>query len=56
MFALNNELRVREGIVIADMVDIEMGADQQVDVIGVQAEIGEMLDHILFSLGRSHPR
>src|SRR5579884_2306312 len=48
--ALNDKFGFRERIVISCMVDIEMGADEQIDIVGLQTKIGEMLDHIFLVL------
>src|ERR1700683_209665 len=50
MFALDNEFGFGESIVIADMVDVEMGANQSADVVGLEAEILEMLEDAFFIL------
>src|SRR5215470_7912142 len=46
--ALDDEFRLRKGIVIAGMVHVEMGTDEEIDVIRMQAKIGEVLKHIFF--------
>src|SRR6266699_4276222 len=51
VFALDNEFRFRKGIVIARVVHIEMGTDEQSDVVSMQTQISEMLQHIFFILG-----
>jgi hypothetical protein len=37
LFALNNQFRVCESVVIAGVVDVEMSADESIDVGRVQA-------------------
>jgi hypothetical protein len=51
VLALDNEFRLRKGIVIARVVHIEMGTDEQRDVVRMQAQISQMLQHIFFMLG-----
>src|SRR5579872_3760580 len=46
--ALDDQLSMCERIMIADVVRIEVGADEQVNVIGTQAERGELADHVRF--------
>lgn len=47
---LDDEFRPREGGVLARVVRVEMGADEDVDVVGAQAEVGEVRDDILVDL------
>src|SRR5215467_594019 len=49
--ALDDEFRLRKGIVIASMVHVEMGTDEEIDVIRMQAKISEVLKHIFSILG-----
>src|SRR6266571_2637631 len=51
VFALDDEFRLRKGIVIARMVHVEMGTDEEIDVVRVQAKTGEVLKHIFSILG-----
>jgi hypothetical protein len=55
VLALDNEFRFRKGIVISHVVHIEMGTDEQRDVVRMQTQISEMLQHIFFMLGWWHP-
>src|SRR5258708_7783552 len=51
VFALDDEFRLRKGIVIARMVHVEMGTDEEIDVVRMQTKTGEVLKHIFFILG-----
>src|SRR5258706_3898120 len=51
VLALDNELRIGKGIVVAGVIDVEMGTDHDVDVIGAQAQRGQMREYVLFVLG-----
>ena len=48
---LDDKLRPGKDIVVSCMVHVEMGADQQIDVVRMQTKIGEMLQHIFSMLG-----
>ena len=48
MLALDDELGVRERVVITGVVDIEMRADEDVDVSRAEIQIGEMFEDIFF--------
>jgi hypothetical protein len=50
MFALDDEFRLWEGIVIACMVYIEMSTYEEINIVRTQLQIGEMLKHIFFVL------
>src|ERR1700674_450777 len=52
VFTLDDEFRLRKGIVIARVVHVEMGTDQKVDIARAQTKSGEMLKHIFLVLGR----
>src|SRR6266566_1694986 len=51
VFALDNEFRFRKDIVISRVVHIEMGTDEQSDVVRMQIQLSEILQHIFFILG-----
>jgi hypothetical protein len=46
VFALDNEFRFRKGIVIARVVHVEMGTDEHSDVVRMQTQLSELLQHI----------
>jgi len=48
VFALDNELGVRERVMVASVVDVEMRADENVDVPRAYIELGEMLEDVFF--------
>src|SRR6266567_4173107 len=56
VFTLDDEFRLRKGIVIARVVHVEMGADQKVDIVRVQPKSGKMLKHIFLVPGRRRSR
>src|SRR6266567_4027245 len=56
VFALDDKFCLRKGIVMARMVDVEMGTDEEIDVVRVQAKTGEVLQHIFFILARRRSR
>src|SRR6266571_3253620 len=51
VFALDDEFRLRESIVISRMVDVKMSTDEHINVVWVKTEIGKMLQHIFSLLG-----
>jgi hypothetical protein len=55
MGTLDDQFGVRKRIVVANMVDVEMGDDKQVYVVGTQAQIRQMLKDISGIIGRGHP-
>ena len=56
MFALDDEFRLRKGIMISRMIRVEMGTNEDIDIVRTQTQIAELLDHI-FSLRRwNRPR
>ncbi len=54
VLALDDEFRLLKGIVIARVVYVEMGTDQQIDIVRMQTKLGEMLKHIFLILGWRH--
>src|SRR5438067_558616 len=56
VLALDDEFGLRKGIVIACMVHVEMGTNDEIDLIRTQTKIREMLKHIFFIVGRGHSR
>src|SRR5260370_7699398 len=48
---LDDEFRLVKGIVIAHMVYVKMGTDEDIDFVRTQSEIGEMLKYIFCILG-----
>ncbi len=55
MLTLDDQFGIRKGIVMPGMVQVEMVADQDIDVIGAQAEIDQVRDNILPIAGRRRP-
>lgn|SRR5579859_640723 len=51
MFALDDEFGVREGVVIAGVIDVEVSTDDNVDVLGTETQAGQMLEDV-FLVGR----
>src|SRR5450759_947742 len=51
VFALDNEFCLPKSIMISHMGYIEMGTDEDIDIVRTQTKIGEMLQHIFFILG-----
>src|SRR5262245_48439918 len=49
--ALDDEFRLCKEIVIAGMIHVEMGTDEEIDVVRMQAKTGEVLEHIFFVFG-----
>jgi hypothetical protein len=56
VFALDDKLRPRKGIMVSAMVYVEMGTDEDVDFIRSQPKCSEVLDHIFSILGARHTR
>ena len=56
VFALDNVFCLRKSIVIARMVHVEMGTDEEIDIGMSQAKIGELLKHIFSLPGWRRPR
>ena len=52
MRALDNEFGIPECIVIAAVVNVEVGADEDINVRRAKAESSDLFDHIGFVLGR----
>src|SRR5437868_12269667 len=55
VFALDDEFRLRKGIVIAHVVHVEMGTDEDIDIVRTQTQSGELSDHIVFLRGWNRP-
>src|SRR6266567_5142474 len=51
VFALDDEFRLCKSIMIACMIYVEMGTDEDIDIVRTHIKIGEMLQHIFFMLG-----
>jgi hypothetical protein len=56
VLALDDELRLAEGVMIASMVHVEMGANKHRDVVGPHAKLGQALDDVLVWRGWRHAR
>src|SRR5260370_5531503 len=56
VLALDDEFRLQKGIVIARVVYVEMGTDQQIDIVRMQTKLGKMLKHTIFILSQRHSR
>ena len=55
VFALDDQLGVGKGIVLPAMIHVEMGTDEGVGIIRLQAEIGKVLDDTLPLLAGGAP-
>lgn len=51
VLALDHAFGAREGVVISGVVDIEMRADEDVDVAGAQRQISEMFQDVFLVFG-----
>jgi hypothetical protein len=51
VFSLDDQFRPREGIMIAGMIHVEMGTNQDVNIVRAQAQIGQVLNYISRILG-----
>src|SRR5690349_11558886 len=56
MCTLYNEFRLSESIVVSGVVNVEVCTDENIDIIRMQTQIGEVLKHIFFFLGWRHSR
>src|ERR1700704_1966387 len=54
VFPLDDEFRLRKGIVIACMIHVEMRTDEEVDIVGAETKIREVFKYIFFVLGWRH--
>ena len=55
VLALDDVFCMRKCVVIACMVYVEMGRDEQIDIVRTQTQIGELLEHIFSLLRWRHP-
>jgi len=56
MLPLHDEFGAGKRVVKTGMVDVEMGANDRIDVVGAQAEFGEMLEDVFFIRGGRRSR
>src|SRR5450432_2236271 len=55
MCTLNDKFRIWKCIMISRVIYVEVGTDENIDIVGAQTKIGEMLNHVFLLPGWRRP-